>query len=92
MTPGLDDMEKPAAYQLIIQERLDPSWLDEFNARAVHVENSDIHPAVTIVTGIATDQAALNDILSRVRDLGLPLLLVRCPGEGGFPTNSASSP
>ncbi len=75
-------MEKPTPYQLIIQGRFDPSWLEKFNARAVHVEKTDIHPAFTIVTGIVTDPITWHDILSRFRDLGLPLLLVQCPGNG----------
>lgn len=76
-------MEKPAAYQIQIREQLDGSWSDWFNAMTVSVEKSGDHPAVTTLTGIITDQAALHGILSRIRDLGLPLLLVRRMGDAG---------
>ncbi len=35
----------------------------------------------TLLTGPVTDQAALHGLLRKVRDLGLPLLLVRCVGQ-----------
>jgi hypothetical protein len=76
-------MEKPAAYQIQIRGQLDGSWSDWFNAMTVSVEKSGDHPAVTTLTGIITDQAALHGILSRIRDLGLPLLLVRRMGDAG---------
>jgi hypothetical protein len=76
-------MEKPAAYQIQIREQLDGSWSDWFNAMTVSIEKSGDHPAVTTLTGIITDQAALHGILSRIRDLGLPLLLVRRMGDAG---------
>jgi len=77
----LDDMEKPAAYQIKSRGQLDGSWSDWFNAMTVSVEKSGDHPAVTTLLCAITDQAALHGILSRIRDLGLPLLLVRRLGD-----------
>ena len=74
-------MEKPAAYQIQIRGQLDGSWSDWFNAMTVSVEKSGDYPMVTTLTGVITDQAALHGILSRIRDLGLPLLEVRRMGD-----------
>ena len=39
----------------------------------------------TLLTGAVADQAALFGLLRKVRDLGLPLLSVRCLGEESGP-------
>ncbi len=44
---------------------------------------------VTTISGLVTDQAALHGIISRVRDLGLPLISVnRIEPEGEEDTNT----
>lgn len=44
---------------------------------ALSVERCDNGTAVTSLTGTVTDQPALHGLLARIRDLGLPLLLVK---------------
>jgi hypothetical protein len=46
-------------------------WLDGLTIR--HVE-----PDETVLTGHVVDQAALYGLVAKLRDLGLPLLSVRC--------------
>lgn len=69
----------PARYQIQIQGRLDAGWADHFGGMTSTVEAGS---AITTLEGIVPDQAALFGLLLRIRDLGLPLLLVRWVGEG----------
>ena len=58
---------------------LDRGWADWFDGLTIS------HPAdgCTLLAGDLPDQAALHGTLSKVRDLGLPLLTVRrVPGAG----------
>jgi hypothetical protein len=68
---------QPANYQIKVRGRLDKSWSDWFDDMTITVESDDDHMVITTLTGTIVDQAALHGILSRIRDLGLPLLLVR---------------
>ena len=75
-------MDEPARYQIKLLGRLGAQWaqaLDDFTIAASTTEGAS---AVTTLCGQVADQAALFGLLSRVRDLGLPLLLVEClPAE-----------
>ena len=66
-----------ATYQIKVQGRLDEGWSAWFDDMAITVESSDDRATVTTLTGTVIDQVALHGLLSRVRDLGLPLLLVQ---------------
>ena len=66
-----------AVYQIKVQGCLDKSWSDWFDGMAITVRNDDAHTVVTSLTGTIVDQAALYGVLSRIRDMGLPLLLVQ---------------
>ena len=71
-------VDQPAHYQIKLLGRLGAHWaevLDDFAVEANTVEGA---PAVTTLHGLVADQAALFGLLSRIRDLGLPLLLVEC--------------
>ncbi len=77
-------LDRPAAYQIKVQGRLNDGWSAWFDGMAITVEtveNSDDSTAITTLTGAVADQVALHGLLSRVRDLGLPLLLVQCVGS-----------
>ena len=66
------DPDQPAVYQIRIKGHLGPQWTEWFEGMAVtREENGD-----TLLTGPVVDQAALHGLLKKVRDLGLPLLLV----------------
>jgi hypothetical protein len=71
--PGGAGPAEPARYELRVQGVLDPGRSAWFEGLRV---TSD-EPDVTIIAGPVADQAALHGLLAKVRDLGLPLLLVR---------------
>ena len=59
-------------YQIRLQGHLSGQWTDWFEGLSITLEdNGD-----TLLTGSVVDQAALYGLLRKVRDLGLPLLLV----------------
>lgn len=68
---------QPAIYEIKVRGRLDKSWSAWFDDMTITVKSDDDHMVITTLTGTIVDQAALHGILSRIRDLGLPLLLVR---------------
>lgn len=69
--PG-PDPDQPSTYLIRIKGRLEPRWSAWFEEMTVTAEaNGD-----TMLRGPIIDQAALHAVLTRVRDLGLPLLSV----------------
>lgn len=60
-------------YQIQVQGQLDSRWAYYFEG----LEISLLATGETVLSGPLQDQAALYSVLSRIRDLGLPLLLVR---------------
>jgi hypothetical protein len=68
------DPNPPALYQIIIKGHLDRRWTEWFAGFTItHQKNGE-----TLLTGPVVDQADLYGLLRKVRDLGLPLLTVRC--------------
>ena len=64
------DPGEPIVYQIRIKGHLDRRWTDWFGGLTITLEdNGD-----TLLTGPVADQAALHGLLSKVRDLGMPLL------------------
>ena len=71
--PSTEDHNKPGHYEIRLKGHLDDRWADWFGGLTITLEdNGD-----TLLTGPVVDQAALHGLLKKVRDLGLPLLLVR---------------
>jgi hypothetical protein len=69
-----DGPRRPApTYEIRLRGELDPQWSSWFDG--LRVECSA--PGETVLVGPVTDQAALHGVLTRIRDLGLPLLSVR---------------
>lgn len=60
-------------YEIRLQGHLDGDWSDWFDGTMVtyHAGGS------TVLVGAIRDQAALHGLLARVRDLAIPLLLVK---------------
>ncbi len=59
-------------YEIRIRGRLDARWAARFDGMSMQ----DDPDGTTVLSGPVTDQAALHGLISRVRDLGLPLLSV----------------
>lgn len=79
-----------ATYQIKVLGRLDASrsaWFDDMAIQVTHKNGQ----AITTLTGPICDQAALHGILSRIRDLGLQLILVQLmPNEEPVPKENFS--
>jgi hypothetical protein len=71
-------MNQPMKYQIKMGGRLDESWSSWFDDMTITIESGNDSWTITILTGVVSDQAALYGLLSRIRDLGLPLLSVQC--------------
>ena len=67
-------VDQPAIYEIVLQGSLDKQWSNWFNEMTVTIESSSEGAGITTLTGQVADQAGLYGVLSRIRDLGLPLL------------------
>jgi hypothetical protein len=68
-------------YFIKVQGELDATWSEWFDQLCVtHTADGE-----TILRGILIDQAALYGVLTRLRDLGLPLLTVHGQMAGAGP-------
>ena len=66
------DPGQATVYEIRIKGHLNPQWRGWFGGLTITLEDS----GDTLLTGPVVDQAALHGLLRKVRDLGLPLLLV----------------
>jgi hypothetical protein len=71
-------MYETAVYRLRFQGAFDESWLQDLGAEWTLHLNDEHSQVITTITGIKCDQAALMGLLSRLYDVGLPLLSVEC--------------
>ena len=62
---------KASCYRIQVRGVLDPTWSAHFDGLVL--TNC---AGVTTMSGPIVDQSALHGLLARIRDLGLPLLLV----------------
>jgi len=65
------DYDTPAVYQVHVKGVLDPSWSDWFDGFTITSSEDE-----TELMGMVADQAALHGILTKLNDLGLPLVSV----------------
>jgi hypothetical protein len=66
-------LSRPGTYRIRIKGLLDDKWSRCFDGLAVTPQPD----GETLLSGTITDQAALHGVLAKIRDLGLPLLLVQ---------------
>lgn len=57
-------------YQIVVRGHLESDWSEWFDGLA--------EQGTTLLSGMLPDQTALHGILNKIRDLGLPLLLILC--------------
>jgi hypothetical protein len=70
----MENLDQPTTYRIKVQGHLDGHWSEWFDGMAVtHDDHDD-----TVLTGQVADQPALYGLLNKMRDIGLPLLLVEC--------------
>jgi hypothetical protein len=72
-----------AIYEIRVQGILDKHWSEWFEGMTLR---SDDASGETTLSGPVADQAALYGLLTKVRDLGLPLLAVRRLDSATFPS------
>ncbi len=66
-------------YEIRIKGHLDLSWSDWLDGLSiVHQMEGE-----TLLSGAVVDQAALHGLLTRIRDLGIPLISVNSIGNAG---------
>jgi hypothetical protein len=64
-------LTKAAQYEIRVQGVLDPRWQSWFEGMTITMGDDE-----TILSGTVTDQVALHSVLTRIRDLGLPLISI----------------
>jgi hypothetical protein len=64
-------MNETETYEIRIQGRLEARWSSWFEGMELVVDDG-----CTLIRGRVADQAALHGLISKVRDLGLPLISV----------------
>lgn len=81
--------DTPARYDIRLQGHLAPRWSAWLDDLELVVEPD----GTTVLRGVLTDQAALHGLLTRLRDLGLPLLsVVRVEPEATKRPETAADP
>jgi len=77
--------DESGLYEIRLKGHLNDRWADWFSGMSIRLEdNGD-----TLLTGPVVDQAALNGLLKKVRDLGMPLLSVNFVKPGQAETKEA---
>lgn len=72
MTNGRE-FDKQSIYRIRVKGNLERRWSDWFDGFTITPQSDD----ETLLVGPVADQSALHGLLSKIRDLGLPLLLVQ---------------
>jgi hypothetical protein len=67
-----DTRRELGQYEIRLKGHLEPRWAAWFDALSLTQESD----GTTVIRGSVIDQAALHGLLSKVRDLGLPLIAV----------------
>ena len=80
-------VDQPGIYRLKIQGRLSQTVQERFDEMTISVEANTANIPITTLTGQIADQSALYGLVARIRDLGLPLILVELvrPVDQGDP-------
>jgi hypothetical protein len=66
-----------ATYRIHVQGAIDQSWADYYGDMIIHMGVEPDEYPVTKMTGQFHDQSALLGVISRLVDMGLPLLMVQ---------------
>lgn len=77
---GQSDGAAQPTYEVRLRGHLDQSWSASFPGLEMEHEVDPQGRPLTILRGPIADEAGLHGVLIRVRDLGIPLLLVKREG------------
>jgi hypothetical protein len=69
--------DSPAAYQISVEGRIDPTWSERLEGMAISLVSTDADYPITTLIGEVSDQAALAGILDTLYELHLPVLSVK---------------
>jgi hypothetical protein len=72
INPGKKEHMSDTQYEIRVKGHLAARWADWFDGLSLTQESD----GTTVIRGAVIDQAALHGLLSKVRDLGLPLIAV----------------
>jgi hypothetical protein len=75
-TAGLQRTQS-ARYQIKIQGRFTEGWSDWLDDLEIVTERTSEGTTITALNGIVKDQSGLHGLLSRIRDLSIPLISVQ---------------
>lgn len=70
MTNGWE-FDQPTQYQIRLKGTLDSSWSDWFDGFTITIQDGE-----TLLVGVVCDQSALHGILTKINDLGLPIVSI----------------
>jgi hypothetical protein len=70
--PAPGTRHPPDRYEIRLKGHLDPRWANRFDGMTLTTHDD----GTTLLEGPVVDQAALHGLLSKLRDIGLPLLSV----------------
>jgi len=65
-------MDRSTVYRIIVKGHLDDAWKDWFDGLTI----SNLESGEALISGPLEDQAALQGLLNRISNLGLPLISV----------------
>jgi len=68
------DKQRQKHYQIVVKGHLEAHWSQWFNGMTIQ----NLSSGEAVLSGTVVDQSALHGLLIKVRDLGLPLISVRC--------------
>jgi hypothetical protein len=74
-------------YRIRIQGHVDQRWISWFDGLALTRDGD----GTTLLQGPVADQAALHGLLTKVRDMGLPLVSVTREGRPESPSNEGAT-
>lgn len=69
--------DSPAAYQISVQGRIDPTWSDRLDGMTIRLATVESDTLVTTLEGELSDQTALAGVLNTLYELHLPIILVK---------------
>lgn len=69
--------DEPTHYRILVRGHLSPGWSVWFGGLGVATGYDKSGRPTTALSGLVRDQAELHGFIARIRDLGLPLLLVQ---------------